>query len=209
MPRADDLIVERAMEDLEAGIQHKAVLIRRSGHPLLARAIEAGVNGAVATLQLRSKFRDDVRFVLSLAHRCNAGEDPAALADEHIERALRMKEMSLIVREKDPAFPPLLHKNRDLLAKRLPDLARMAAVPDPADYDDLVRKAFPDRKAAETIVRENHDHVLGLVEHVAAHPHLLRVPQSWVPRLRDVAVELLEWQTARVMKGIDEIYSAR
>lgn len=205
---AELILVARAREDLEAGIRYKVERIRASVHPLLARAMEAGVLGAVSLIQLRERFRDDVLFLCALARRANAGEDPGTLADEHVARALRLRELALIAREKDPEFQPLLAMARDLMARRLPDLGRMVAVEDPRDYDDLVRRAFPDRSHVEDLVEDNRVRVLAIVDHVAAHPHLLRIPRAWVGKLRDVGRDVIEWETARVLKGVDEIYAS-
>lgn len=205
--RAEAILAERAQRDLEEGIHHNARRIRESGHPFLARAMDAGVMGALSLIQLRERFKEDVRFVCELARRVNAGEDPEKLAAENIARAMRLKELALVAREKDPEFAGVVDRARAILAKRLPDLGRMVAVEDPADYDDLVRKAFPDRARVDRIVEENRVDVLAIIEHVAKHPHLLRVPSSWIPKMRDIAVEVVEWETARVKKGVDEIYS--
>lgn len=204
--RAESILVERAQLDLAAGIEYKLARIRASGHPFLARAMEAGVSGAISLIQLRERFREDVLFLCSLARRANAGEDPGRLADEHLPRALRLRELSLIAREKDPAFQPLLAMARELMARRLPDLGRMVAVEDPRDYDDLVRRAFPARKHVEDLVMDNRARVLQILEHVAANPHLLRVPRSWLPKLGEVSRDVIEWETARVLRGVEDIY---
>lgn len=205
--RAEALLVERAEAALEAGLQYKVERIRAAGHPVLARAMEAGVVGAVSLIQLRERFRDDVLFLCSLARRAHAGEDPERLADENLARALRLRELALVAREKDPDFQPLLAQARDLMARRLPDLACMVAVEEPRDYDDLVRRAFPDRERVEALVEDNRVRVLRMVEHVAAHPHVLRVPRAWLGRLEGVGRDVVEWQAARVLKGLDEIYA--
>ena len=208
MRPSESILVERAQVDLAAGIEYKVARIRASGHPFFARAMETGVMGAISLIQLRERFREDVLFVCSLAHRANAGEDVGKLADEHVARAMRLRELSLIARVKDPEFQPLLAMARDLMAARLPDLGRMVAVEDPRDYDDLVRKAFPDRKPVDDLVEDNRRRVLDIVDHVAAHPHVLRVPRAWLGKLQEVGRDVVEWQTARVRKGVDEIYAA-
>lgn len=205
--RAEVLLAERAQRDLEEGIHHNARRIRESGHPFLARAMDAAVMGAISLIQLRERFKEDVRFVCALARRVNAGEDPATVAAENVAHAMRLKELALVAREKDPEFAGVIDRARSILAKRLPDLGRMVAVEDPADYDDLVRKAFPDRARVDLIVEENRVDVLSVIDHIAKHPHLLRVPRAWVPKMRDIATEVVEWETARVKKGVDEIYA--
>ena len=205
--RAEELLVQRAEVDLAAGIDYHVERIRSSGHPLFARAMESGVTGAIRVIQLRERFRDDVLFICSLARRAHAGEDPRKLAEENIAQALRLKEMGLIAREKDPAFQAILADARDLMALRLPDLGRMVAVEDPKDYDDIVRRAFPERAYVEAMVRDNRTRVLAIVRRIGEDPHVLRVPRSWVPKLQDIARDLVEWQTARVLKGLDEIYA--
>lgn len=206
--RAESILVARAEVDLEAGIAYKMERIRAAAHPFFARAMESGVLGAISLIQLRERFREDVLFVCTLARRAHAGEDPRKLADEHVARAMRLKELALIARVKDPEFEALLALARDLMADRLPDLGRMVTVEDPVDYDDLVRRAFPDRKRVDDLVEDNRVRVLRIVGHVAAHPHLLRIPRAWVGKLEEVGRDVVEWQTARVRRGVDEIYAA-
>jgi hypothetical protein len=204
---ADELILERAERDLDEGLAHTKERIRATVHnPFLRVPFEAAVFGAVHTLQLKHRYRDDVKFLLSLAHKVAAGEDPRALAEANVDRALRTKELALIVREKDPAFKTILERNVDLMATRLPDLARMATVKDPVDYPDIVRRAFPDRKEVESLIASNRLFTLWLIEHFEAHPHLLRVPHSFLPKLSELSREMVEWQTARVLRALDAIY---
>ena len=208
MPTADDLNVERAERDLDEGLEHTRARLRASvKNPFLEKPFEAAVFGAVHTIQLKSRFREDVRFLLSLAHRVAKGEDPRRLAEENIAQAIRMRELALVVRVKDPAFPPLLARDIDLMAKRLPDLARMATVPEPRDYEDVVRRAFPEKAEVEALVNGNHEHVLWVVRHFEQNPHLLRIPHAWVPRLASLAREIVDWQTARVLAAVQDIYA--
>ena len=71
--KAESLILVRAQQDLEDGIRYKVERIRASGHPFFARAMEAGVTGAVSLIQLRERYRDDVRFLCALARRASLG----------------------------------------------------------------------------------------------------------------------------------------
>ncbi|MFA5862211.1 MAG: hypothetical protein WDA16_11005 [Candidatus Thermoplasmatota archaeon] len=208
MPSADALILARAELDLDAGIAHTRQLVRQNASPaFLAGAYEAVVNTTLASIHLKTRFRDDVTFLMELAHRVNGGDDPEVLARENLARAVHLKELALIAREKDPEFQPILDATRAHFALRLPDLARMVAVKSPASYSDLVREAFSHRAEVEGIVQANHDHVIWIVDHLEAHPHLLRLPHALVPRLAKTAREVLEWQTARVKRGVDEIYA--
>lgn len=208
MPSADALIMQRAEEDLDEGIAYARVLARKNASPaFLAGAYEAAVNTAIATIHLKTRFKDDVAFLLELAHRVNGGDDPEALARENLARAIHLKELGLIAKEKDPAFQPILDASRDNFAKRLPDLARMVAVRSPPSYPDLVRSAFPHRAEVDKMLDENRDHVVWVVEHLEKNPHLLRLPAAFLPRLARTAREVVEWQTARVKKGVDEIYA--
>jgi hypothetical protein len=206
--RADAWIIERAQRDLEEGIHHTLERIRASHpNPFVWRPMEAAVTAAIRGLQLRHRYHEDVKLLLSLAHRVADGEDPAALAEENLARAVHLRELSFVVREKDPAFAPILAAAQRTFALRLPDLARMARVEDAASYDEVVRRAFPDRKEVEAIVASNRAYTLELVEHLEKHPHLLRVPPSWIPRFADVAREIIDWQTARILKALDTIYA--
>lgn len=208
MPSADALILERAEIDLEEGIAHaKEVARAHAPNRFLSGAMEAVVTGAVATLHLRTRFREDVAFLMELAHRVNGGDDPAALAAEHLGRVVHLKEMGLLAREKDPDFAPVLDLARGNFAKRLPDLARLVAVKAPASYEALVREAFPDRSEVDRIVDENRALTLRVVEHFERHPHLLRIPTAWAPVLARTAREVVEWQTERVRRGVEEIYA--
>lgn len=208
MPSADALILARAEQDLDEGLARTRVLARQhASHAFLAGAYEAVVNTALASIHLKTRFRDDVNLLMGLAHRVNGGDDPETLARENLARAVHLKELALIAREKDPEFQPILDATLAHFARRLPDLARMVAVNAPATYSDLVREAFPHRLEVDSIVQANRDHVIWIVDHLEAHPHLLRLPHSFVPRLARTAREVVEWQTARVKQGVEEIYS--
>jgi hypothetical protein len=205
---ADALIIERAQKDLEEGIDHTRARIRASHpNPFVWRPMEAAVNAAISGLQLRSRYRDDVKFLLSLAHRVADGADPVAIADENLARAIHLRELSVVVREKDPEFAPMLVKAKQQFALRLPDLARMVRVADATSYVEIVRKAFPDRKEVEALVASNRLYTLEMVEHLERHPHLLRVPHSWIPRFGDLSREIIDWQTKKILDSLDEIYA--
>lgn len=206
---AHRILLDHAERDLDEGLEHVRRRLKESASgPLafLARGLEAAVLGGVAMLELRPRLREDVAFLLDLAGQVEAGADPAKLAGEHLARVLRLKELNLIVKVKDPAFQPILDLCREAFAARLPDLARMAAVPEPRDYDDLLVRAFPDRKEPERIVRANRDLMLGIVEHAERNPHLLRMPSGFIPRVALIARDVTEWKTAEVLRGIEEAY---
>lgn len=208
-PASHRILLDHAERDLEEGLDFVRRRLKESTTgPLafLARGLEAAVLGGVAALELRPRLREDAAFLLDLAEQVNAGADPRKLAEENVARVLRLKELNLIVKVKDPAFQPVLDLCRDAFAARLPDLARMAAVPEPRDYDDLLVRAFPDREEPERIVRENRDLMARIVEHAEKNPHLLRMPSGFVPKVAALARDVTEWKTAQVLRGIDEAY---
>ena len=209
MRASERLILEKAEKDLDAGLEHLRVRLRDEVHgPLafLARGVEAAVLGGIAALELRPRMRDDVAFLMQLAARVNAGEDPAKLAAEHVQRVLRVRELNLVVKTKDPRFQPVVDRCRDLMAKRLPDLGRMVAIEDPKDYDDLVRRAFPALDEPLRIVEENHALMMWVFDQAEAHPELLRIPRSMVPKLASLGREVTTWQTDRVLQGLRSLY---
>ncbi|HEX2022651.1 MAG TPA: hypothetical protein VHH36_08050 [Candidatus Thermoplasmatota archaeon] len=211
MPRADDLILEKAQQDFEEGLAFLRERLRAgTGHPtIVARAMEAGILGAIATLQLRPRYREDVLFLLALGRRVAAGEDPATIARENFDRAIRMRELALVARVKDPAFQRVRDLALSVFEARLPDLARMVTVGEAPDYDHLVRAAFPERAPVVAMIEENRATMLALVEHVANNPGVLRIPSSWVSSLSDVASDMIEWESARVLDAVERIYAGR
>ncbi|HVM44385.1 MAG TPA: hypothetical protein VM582_00515 [Candidatus Thermoplasmatota archaeon] len=207
--RADALIIERAQQDFEDGLAYARSRIRATHGKIVGASLEALVMGAVAALHVRTRMRDDVRQLLALAHRVDAGEDARALAEQHLDHVLRLKSaMHLIAREDDPEFKVIRAMALDLFALRLPDLARMAAVPDPADFDDLVRKAFPDRAHVDAMIDDNAARVLAIVAHLESHPHVLHAPRALAPKLAAMARDMTAWKVAEVRRGVDEIYAA-
>lgn len=208
MPDADTLVLLRAERDFEDGLAHARETIRQGSGRIVAASLDALVMGAVGALELRQRMREDVRFLIGLAHRVERGEDPARLADENLARALRLKQLSLVAREKDPNFRFVLDVCRENFAKRLPDLARMVGVPEPKDYEDVVRRAFPDKAHVQAIVRDNRAFTLAITDHLERHPDLLRVPRATVPRFAAIARDMIEWQTARILRSVDEIYDS-
>lgn len=206
------LLLDHAERDLEEGLDFVRRRLRESAKGpfgLVARGLEAAVLAGLAALELRPRLREDVALLLRLADEVAAGADPRKVADENLARVLRLKDLNLVVKVKDPAFQPVLELCRAAFATRLPDLARMAAVQDPADYDDLLRKAFPDRAVAEQIVRENRELMMRVVEHAERNPRLLRMPDGFVPRVAEIAREVTEWKTREVLRGIDEAYAGQ
>lgn len=207
--KADELIIHCAERDFDAGLAHARAEIRRNHNRLVAASLDAAVMSAVSALRVREQMRDDVRLLLSLAHRVAAGEDPVKLANENTERVLRLKQkMNFLARESDPDFQVVVAIARENFAKRLPDLARMAVVQDPRDYDDLVRRAFPERAHVDRIIDENRAFTLAIVEHIERHPHVLRLPGMLIPKVAQTAREMIEWQVDKVRRGVDEIYAA-
>ena len=208
-PASHRILLDHAEHDLDEGLDFVRRRLKESGSgPLafLARGLEAAVLGGVAMLELRPRLREDVVVLLDLAAQVRAGADPGKLAEENVARVLRLRELNLVVKVKDPAFQPVLDLCREAFAARLSDLARMEGVPDPRDYDDLLVKAFPDREAPERIVRENRDLMMRIVDHAERNPHLLRMPTGFVPRVAQLAREVTEWKTEQVMRGIDDVY---
>lgn len=210
LSRADTLIIERAERDFEEGLAFVRDRLRDpSRHSMLVgKAMEVGVMGIVSTLQLRPRYRHDVQFLLALAHRVNAGEDATQLARDNLDRAIRMREVALVARTKEPEFQRVLDIARTVFEARLPDLARMVAVPDPVDYPDLVRRSFDSSKHVAGFLLDNRDRMLEMTAHFEAHPKLLRIPHGWVPSLAHMTREVIEWETARVVRSVEEIFSA-
>lgn len=208
MPSSDDVIVERAKLDFDEGLAHARERIRATNGRLAGAALDALVMGAVKALGIRARMGDDVRHLLSLAHRVNAGEDPRKLAAEHLDHVLRMKQtMHLIAKEDDPEFQHVKRLALDLFADRLPDLARMAAVKDPASYDDLVRQAFPDRAHVDAMIDDNGARVTAIVDHLEKHPHVLHAPRGLALKMASTAREMIHWKVEQVKRGVDEIYA--
>lgn len=204
------ILVECAERDFERGLARMRARIREAHGPVVGPTIDALVVGAVATLRLRSRRRDDARFLIELARRVQAGEDGERVAAEHIDEVLRLRDsMAAIARANDPDLHPAKEIATALFARRLPDLARLASVQDAVDYDDLVRKAFPDRSEVEAIVEDNLRSAERIVSHLERHPHVLRVPQSLAPRIAHTAREFIVWKGADVRRGVDEIYRGR
>ena len=206
-PTADDLIVQIAKRDGELGVQRALQTIRASHNKPIAAVLSGLVHTAVNTLHVIDRMEAEVRFIISYAHRLNAGEDVRALVHEALPELLRRKRVHLLIRDKDPAYKPLEHAHFAAFERRLPDLARMVAIKDPASYDDLVRRAFPDRAYVEHIIDDNAAFVHGVVDHLESHPQLLRVPQGLVGKLSDAARDIVDWQIAKVRAGLDEIYA--
>lgn len=206
------ILLDHAERDLDEGLDFVRRRIRETASGpfgFVARGLEAAILAGLAALELRPRLREDVAFLLRLADEVTAGADAAKLAEENLARVLRLKELGLVVKVKDPAFQPILDLCRASFTARLPDLARMAAVPDPADYDDLLRRAFPDRADPERIVAENRELMIRIVEHAERNPHLLRMASGFVPRVAELARDVTEWKTQQVLRGIDQTYGPR
>lgn len=209
MPSSDEILVEQAQLDFEEGLAHARERIRETHGRFAGATLDAIVMGAVTALGLRSRMRDDVRQLLALAHRVSAGEDARPLAETHIDQVLRLKQkMHLIAREDDPEFQHVRRLALELFIDRLPDLARMAAVKGAADYDDLVRKAFPDRAYVDAMVEDNGRRVNAIVDHLAAHPHVLHAPRGLALKMAATSREMIDWKVEQVRRGVDRIYAA-
>lgn len=208
MPTSDDIIVDRAKLDFDEGLAYARERIRATHGRLAGATLDALVMGAVKALHVRARMGDDVRHLLSLAHRVDAGEDARKLAEEHLDHVLRMKQtMHLVAKADDPEFQHVRALALDLFTERLPDLARMAAVKDPADFDDLVRKAFPARAHVDRMVEDNGVRVVAIVDHIDKHPHVLHAPRGLALKMAATAREMIQWKLDQVKRGVDEIYS--
>ena len=206
---AHRILLDHAERDLDEGLAFVRQRLRESAKgpfAFVARGLEAAVVAGLAAIELRPRLREDVAFLLDLCAQVDAGADPRKLAEEHLARVLRLRELGLVVKVKDPAFQPVLDLCREAFAARLPVLARMARVPEPRDYDDLLVRAFPERDEPERIVRANRDLMLAIVAHAEKNPSLLRLPHALVPRVVELAREVTEWKTKEVLRGIDEAY---
>jgi hypothetical protein len=206
---SERIILAKAEADLDAGLAHLRERLAREAHgPLafLARGVEAAVMGGLAALELRPRMREDVQFLMDLAKRVHAGEDPAKLAEENVARVLRLRELNLVVKVKDARFQPIVERCGREMAKRLPDLARMVMVEEPTSYDDLLVKAFPTRTTPDEIIRDNTALMTWIFDQADANPDLLRLPRSVVPKLTTVGRDVTSWQTQRVNDGLDQAY---
>lgn len=205
---AEELILDVAERDLDEGIAHVRELMReRFKRAFWEKPIEAAVVGAIHTIQLRSRFREDVKVLCALAARVNAGEDAAALARDNLERVVHLRELGLVARVKEPAFQEILERDRAFFAERLPDLARLVAAGPAVDYPALVRQAWGAPERPREIVLGNTAHIQETIRALEKQPQLLRVPHSWIPRIAEIARDVVDWQTARVLAGIDRIYA--
>ena len=207
---ADEILAQHAEADFEVGFAHARQRIRETHGRIVGATLDALVVGAVSTLGVRSRMRQDVRELVALAHRAAKGEDPRKLGEEHIDSILRLKsKMHLIAREDHPDFQPIMALAEGLFAKRLPDLARLVAVKEAATYDDIVRQAFPERTHVDAMVDDNAQAVAAMIEHLEKHPHVLRMPSSLTPKMAAMAREFIDWKVAEVRRGVDEIYGPK
>lgn len=207
--KTDDIIVERAHRDFEDGLAHLREHVRATHGRFAGAALDAVIVGAVSALHVRARMRDDVRHLLAIAHRVAGGEDARKLAEEHLDHVLRLQtKMHLIAREDDPAFGEIRAMSLELLAKRLPDFARLASATGET-FDDLVRDAFPDRAYVDAMVDDNARAVNAIVDHLEKHPHVLRAPAALAPKLAVTAREMITWKLAEARRGVDEIYALR
>lgn len=205
---ADEILIERAQRDFDDGLAHARKRIKETHGRIAGATLDALIVGAVTTLHVRARMAEDVQALIALARRAIAGEDPDALATAHLDHVLRLKQkMGLIAREDDPAFLRIKEMMRVLFARRLPDLGRMANVQEPTDYDDLVRRAFPERAEVDALVEDNARRVLEIIDMLEKNPHVLRAPKSFVPGIASMAREFTAWKVAEVKRGVDEIYA--
>lgn len=205
---AEAILIDRAERDFEEGLAHARSRIRETNGRIAGAALDALVMSAVTTLGARARIRHDVRDLLAIARRVAAGEDARTLAEAHLDDVLRLKQkMHLVARVDDPAFAEVRGIALELFAKRLPDLARLASVESPTDYDDLVRKAYPRRDEVDALVDDNARELHRMIDHIDAHPHLLRAPQKMVHAIAGMAREFTAWKVDAVRAGVDEIYA--
>lgn len=207
MPSARDVLVDRARRDVQDSLAYLRERLRREPRGLM-RGLELGVLGLVSLVNPEARIGHDVDKVVAVARRHLAGEPAAALASEALHETLGTRELALVVRVKEPAFQHVLDVAERVFRERLPDFSRMISVEEPADYPDLVRRAFPDRALVERIVAENAKDVVELIAHFRAHPHLLRLPRSWVPKATLIADEMVAWKLVEVAREVDDIYGA-
>lgn len=209
MALADDILIERAQKDFDDGLLHTRAQMKSKHGLIVGTTLDGLVMTAVTALGMRSRMKEDVLLLLGLAHRVAAGEDPRPLAEANLHHVLRLKsKMNLIAREDDPDFQPIKTMALALFIKRLPDLARLATVRDPTDYGDLVRKAFPERGPVDIMVEENAQTMLAIIEHLETHPHVLRMPSGFAPKVAIMARDMIVWKVSEVKRGVDAIYSA-
>lgn len=209
MPSADDILVARAEADLETGLAHTRAELKRKHNVFVSATLDGIVMTAVAAISLRTRMKEDVRLLLGVAHEVAQGADPRPLAEKHLDHVLRLKsKMNLIAREDDPEFQAIRAMALDLFVKRLPDLAKMVSVADPKDYDDIVRRAFPDRAYVDAMVDDNARVMFAIIDHLEKHPHVLRIPQGLSGKMASMARDMTTWKAAEVKRGVAEIYSA-
>ncbi len=205
---ADELIIAQAEKDVEAGVGRAIELVHAGHSRPVAIALDGLVRTAIRTLRVRERVHDEVGFVLALARRHAAGEDAATLAAEGVPELLRRKRTHLVVRVNAPSYGELVASFEAALTARLPDLARLVAVDDAADYPALLRTAFPDRAEADAILDEQAVWIREVIAHFGQHPDLLRVPRRLVARLVDTAGDMIEWQIERARADVDAAYAA-
>ena len=206
---AERILLQKAESDLDAGLAHLRERLASETHgklAFLARAAEGAVLGGLTMLELKPRMREDVRFLIDLAGQVHAGADPAKLTDEHLARALRLRELGLVVKTKDAAFQPVLQMAREAMIARLPDLAVMVSIVEPKDYDDLLRRSFPTAERPREIVAANQKLMLDIFAYAEAHPEILRIPRSLVPKLAHLARDVTTWQVQRVEEGLRLTY---
>lgn len=204
--RTRDVLVERATRDVDETLVHLRERLRADASGPM-RALETAVFSLVGLLNPRGRIAKDIDHLLDVAQRIEAGEDPRKVAREMLHDTLRLWEINLVVRVKDPLFQHILDVSERIYADRLPDFARMGAVPDATDYPDLVRRAFPDRAHADRIVDENGNEVLRIIDLAHAHPQLVRLPRAWTLKLTGIARDMVTWKIEQVRHELDEIYS--
>lgn len=207
---ADTILLDHAQKDFDAGLAHTRAELRRKHGLIVATTLDGLVMTAVTGLGMRSRMKDDVKLLLSIAHEVAAGADPKPLAEKHLDHVLRLKsKMHLVAREDHADFQRIRAMALELFVKRLPDLAKMVSVKEPASYDDLVRQAFPDRAYVDVMVDENAHTILGIIEHLEKHPHVLRVPSGFAGKIAGMARDMVAWKAGEVKRGVAEIYATK
>lgn len=205
LPTARDVLVERATRDVDDTIQHLRERLREESKGWL-RALETVVFSLITLINPRGRIARDIDHLMTVAKRVEAGEDARTVAHEMLHDTLRLWELNLVIRIKDPLFQHALEVSERLYAERLPDFARMAAIENPLDYADLVRRAFPDRAYVDAIVHTNGEEVLRILTLARANPQLIRIPKSWMPKLLDIGEDMVKWKIHEVHRELDDIY---
>jgi len=209
MRASDEILVRKALLDYDRGLEDARARLRLDHNRLVAATIDKVLMTAVRTIHLRENMEDDVRFLLTLAHATRGGADAHELAEEHLDRILRLDRLKLIVRVHDAGFQTIRDACRAAFAARLPDLAHMAAVENPHDYDDLLLQAYPDPAAVDAIIEANVKLFEVIVQALEREPSLLRVPKAIVKNIVATTNDIVHLEAKRVRRNVRDLYASR